>query len=83
MAFNITYKASVVKDLGRIDKRDARRIITKLEKALSENPETGVPLTGEFRGLFRYRVGDYRVIYSKPPGQVLILRIAHRKDVYK
>ena len=83
MASKITYKASVARDLGRIDKRDVRRIITKLEKALSENPEAGIPLTGEFRGLFRYRVGDYRVIYSKSPGQVLILRIAHRKDVYK
>lgn len=83
MAFKITYKTTVIKDLRRIDKQEARKIINKLEKALSENPDAGVALTGEFQGLFRYRAGDYRVIYSKSPGQVLILRIAHRKEVYR
>lgn len=83
MASKITYKSTVIKDLKRIDKQEARRVINKMEKALSENPDSGIALTGEFQGLFRYRVGDYRVIYSKSPGQVLVLRIAHRKEVYR
>jgi mRNA interferase RelE/StbE len=83
LAFKVTYKATVIKDLKRIGKQEARRIISKLEKVLSENPDAGVALTGEFQGLFRYRAGDYRVIYSKSPGQVLVLRIAHRKGDYR
>jgi mRNA interferase RelE/StbE len=83
LASKITYKTSVIKDLKRLDKEEARRIIDKLEASLSANPDAGIPLKGEFQGLFKYRVGDYRVIYAKTPGQVLILRVAHRKDIYR
>jgi mRNA interferase RelE/StbE len=61
----------------------AKRILGKLERALTENPDAGMPLAGEFRGLFKYRAGDYRVIYTKVPGGVLVLRVGHRKDVYR
>ena len=50
---------------------------------LSGNPDTGEPLRGEFSGLFKYRVGDYRVIYAKISDGILVLRIGHRKDVYR
>ncbi|MDO9350111.1 MAG: type II toxin-antitoxin system mRNA interferase toxin, RelE/StbE family [Deltaproteobacteria bacterium] len=40
-------------------------------------------LKGQFAGLRKYRVGDYRVIYAILGDDVLVLRIGHRKDVYK
>ena len=83
MASRITYKDSVVGDLRRLDKPTARRVLEKLERALSAHPDAGAPLSGEFRGLFRYRVGDYRVVYTKTSDGVLVLRIRHRKDVYR
>jgi len=60
----------------------AKRIIDKLEKALGPDPDRGIPLRGEFAGLFKLRIGDYRVIYAKTPDGVLVLRIGHRKHVY-
>ena len=41
-------------------------------------------LTGEFAGLLRYRVGDWRVVYriDDPSNRVLVLSIAHRREVY-
>ena len=83
MASRVTYRAAVESDLRRLDKPTARRVLEKLEHALSANPDAGTPLVGEFRGLFRYRVGDYRVIYTKTSEGVLVLRIGHRKDVYR
>ena len=83
MASKVSYKASVAADLRRLDKAVAQRVLDKLERALAQNPDAGVPLAGEFRGLFKYRVGDYRVIYTKVSGGVLVLRIGHRKDVYR
>ena len=83
MASKISYKASVSGDVRRLDKPIARRIISTLEHDLAVNPNAGIPLTGEFRGLFKYRVGDYRVVYAKTPEGVLVLRIRHRKDVYR
>ena len=69
--------------LKNIDRKTALRLVNKLEKELSRNPDKGAALKGEFAGLFKLRVGDYRVIYSKTQKGVLILRIKHRKKVYK
>ena len=83
MAYKIAYKASLAGDLKRIDKSHARRLVATLEEKLGKNPDLGESLKGEFRGLFKYRIGDYRVIYTKRKEDILILRIAHRKEVYR
>lgn len=82
-ALRVDYKASVGRDLRRLDKPTARRILGKIERDLAAPPAAGVPLTGEFKGLFRYRVGDWRVIYARTLEGVLILRIAHRREAYR
>lgn len=83
MAFEIQYKRSVVKDLRNLDKVEAKRVIDKLEKELKTDPDAGEQLKGKFAGLLRLRVGDYRVIYARTKDGVLVLLIAHRKDVCK
>lgn len=84
MAFNIRYKNSVHRDLKKIDKSICRKLIDTIEEELSRNPTAGKRLTGNFQGLYSYRTGDYRVIYTVIPNHaLLILRIAHRKDAYK
>ncbi len=83
MPAEIEYKASVLRDLGRIGDQQAKRIVAKLEKALGDDPNAGTPLKGEFIGLRRLRVGDYRVIYVKTRKGVLVLRIGHRSAVYR
>ena len=83
MPAEIEYKESVLKDLRKIGMPNSRRIVTKLEKVLGSDPNAGVPLKGEFDGLFKLRIGDYRVIYSKIKNGVLILRIGHRSNVYR
>ena len=83
MAYRIDYKESVKKDLKRLDKTTARKILNKLESVLSKNPDAGEPLKHHFKGLLRYRVGDYRIIYAKGDDFVLILRIRHRKEAYR
>ncbi len=82
MPAKIEYKASVERDLRRIDRKDANRILRKIEKVLGENPDRGLALKGEYEGLCKLRVGDYRVIYCKTREGVLILRIRHRKRAY-
>lgn len=84
MAYKINYKKSVTKDLNKIDKKQCKRLLNKIEKELSLFPEKGKELVGNFKGLFSYRSGDYRVIYSiLADNNILILRVAHRKEVYK
>ena len=83
MAYNIVYKKSVQRDLKKLPKAEARRILNQVEDDLSKNADTYPILKGPFAGLRKYRVGDYRVIYAILAGEVLVLRIGHRKDVYK
>ena len=78
----IFYKASVEKDLKKFDKKERIRILNKIEKELSSGI-IGKKLKGEFEGLYSYRLGDYRVVYSLIREGILIIRIRHRKDVYK
>ena len=82
MAPEVEYKASVERDLKKIDKKQINRLLDKIEKVLSENPDKGEALKGQYKGLFKIRVGDYRVMYAKTKKGVLVVRIAHRGKVY-
>lgn len=82
MASKIRYKASVEKDLKKLDAPAIKKILNKIEKDLGSDPGKGESLKGDFKGLFRYRIGDNRVVYSKTREGILVLRIGHRRDVY-
>ena len=79
----VEYKASVAGDLDEIEPSMARRISSKIEKALRTEGKSGKALAGEFAGLFRLRVRDFRVIYARTTEGYLVLRIGHREDVYR
>jgi mRNA interferase RelE/StbE len=83
LAYNLLYKKSVQRDLKKLGKTEARRILDQLESELSKKPESYPVLKGEFAGLRKYRVGDYRIIYALLDENVVVLRIGHRRDVYK
>ena len=83
MAYSIGYKKSVQRDLKNLSKTDDTRILDLIEKELLKKPDSYPVLKGMFAGLRKYRVGDYRVIYSIVGSEVRILRIGNRRDVYK
>jgi mRNA interferase RelE/StbE len=74
-------------DLSRLSKVNAQRILKKI-RWLAENFEmvTPEPLTGDFKGLYKLRVGDYRVLYTfgQNARKVIIIHLVkHRREVYK
>ena len=83
MAYRLEFKRSVLRDLRRLDRAEADRILTKVEEELPEQATSCPELTGKFAGLRRYRVGEYRVIFAIVGETVLATRIAHRRDVYR
>ena len=83
----IRFSSHSLKQLKRLDKHIARRIIGFIEDkiALLDDPrQIGKPLQGQFVNLWRYRVGDYRVIVEIQDDELIIqvIKIGHRKDVY-
>jgi len=61
-----------------------RRIAIALD-LLSKEPHRGIPLRGELKGLFKYRVGTFRIIYQLQKRKLIVtvIDIGHRKDVYR
>ena len=83
MSYKIAFKKSVARDLKKIDKDQADRILKKIKDELPEKAEAFPVLAGKFSGLRKFRVGDYRVIYSIMNDTALILRISHRREAYR
>jgi len=83
LAYNIFYKKSVRRDLKKLSKAETKRILDQIDKELSKKADAYPILKGQFAGLRKYRVGDYRVIYAILGNDAIILRIGHRRDVYK
>ncbi|MEI6758470.1 MAG: type II toxin-antitoxin system RelE/ParE family toxin [Chlorobium sp.] len=86
MVWKIEMTGEAEKELARIDKSAAKRIIRYLRERVSVDPRaSGKSLRGDLSGLWRYRVGDYRLICElfDEKVSVLVIRIGHRKDVYR
>ncbi len=88
MAWTIEYAASVKKSVRNIDAQARQRIRKYLEQRVAnlDNPrDLGTSLVGSLGGLWRYRVGDYRIICEIQDDRlrVLVLTIGHRREVYR
>lgn len=85
----IIYSDKALKNLSSLDRQISKRIVRKIEKyGETINPLSyAKALAGSLEGMYRYRVGDYRVLFEvDSSGTVtilIILNIKHRKDVYK
>lgn len=88
MAWTIEYAESARKPLRKMDQETRSRIRTFLEERVagSDDPRaTGKALKGPLATLWRYRVGDWRIICRIEDGRlvVLVLEIGHRREVYR
>lgn len=83
--YKISIRSKALKELSKLPKKQ-QIAISRAIKALSENPlpHGYKKLRGAFDA-YRIRIGDYRVIYSILDDQLIIdvIRIRHRKDVYR
>jgi addiction module RelE/StbE family toxin len=83
LSYKIAFKKSVSRDIKKIDRDQVKRILRKIEEDLPEKAESFPVLTGNFAGLRKFRVGDYRIIYTLIEDTALILRISHRRESYR
>lgn len=86
LAWTIDVSEKAVRALRKMDRQTARRIRDELaEIAELEDPRSrGKALTGNLAGLWRYRVGDYRIICNIEDGVlvILVVDVAHRSKAY-
>jgi mRNA interferase RelE/StbE len=83
-SYELVFRKSVAKDLRALPQRDVRRLLSRI-RALADDPRPSACEKLSGHELYRIRQGLYRIVYSVEDAQlvVLIIRIAHRKDVYR
>jgi mRNA interferase RelE/StbE len=88
LAWRIDYTESAQRQLRKLDRQVGKRIVDFMDErvAILDDPRsTGKALTGVvFGSYWRYRVGDYRLIYDIQDGElcVLVIEVGNRKEVY-
>ena len=88
MAWTIEFVPAAAKELKKLGKPEARRLVATLETRIAtlDDPRAlGSALAGELGGLWRWRIGDYRVVARIEDERItiLIVRVAHRREVYR
>lgn len=85
MAWTVELSDTAAKSLAKLDPQVARRITKFLRTKVTDDPRTaGKAMVGPMN-LWRYRVGDFRVVVSIEDARlvVLVIRIGHRREVYR
>jgi mRNA interferase RelE/StbE len=88
LAWTIEISRSAEKQINKLDRVAQESIVRFLRdrlKPADNSRQWGKPLHGDKKGLWRYRVGDYRLIcdIQEEKITILVLRVGHRKEVYR
>ncbi len=85
MKYRVVWDEKALDDLRELDKKTAAKIIVRIRDHLTEDPHhIGKALAGMFKGLYRYRYGEYRVLHAISRQEIImtIVRVSFRRDVY-
>jgi mRNA interferase RelE/StbE len=86
VAFRARLLDAAVRDLARLDKPEARRIVQRINwLAANLGPVKPEALSGDLAGFYKLRVGDFRVIYEMLDAEQILLvhAIGHRREIYR
>lgn len=83
MPYTLVYTRTAAKDIAKLDVVAKKRLKKKLE-LLTNNPLFySKKLINSLLGTYRYRVGDYRVIFDLVDSETVVLRVGHRREIYR
>ncbi len=88
MTWKIEFDTSVEKDLKKLGHTAQKKILKYIKEKIlpSDNPRIlGKSLSGKLSDIWRYRIGDYRLLAKIEDEQfiILVIHVGHRKDVYR
>jgi mRNA interferase RelE/StbE len=87
LVWQIEFDSDAESDLRKIDREIQRRILRYLREKIATEKDPrrfGAPLRRELSGLWKYRLGDYRLICRIEDKKVVVyvIRVGNRKDIY-
>lgn len=82
MEYKLLYTKTAAKDIQKLDTVVKKRLKIKLETYAKNPLSYAKKLTDSSLGTFRWRVGNYRIIFDIDANNIVILRIRHRSEIY-
>lgn len=83
MKYRLVYTHRAINDIDKLDKSVKQRIGKTLQR-YEQNPLVHAePLKQSELGSYRFRIGDYRVVFDLEGPEIVVLRVGHRRDIYK
>ena len=83
-SYRYEFTSKSAKQLQKLPKDIQKRIIAKLDEYCQVNPSDHAERLIDFRlGEFRFRIGEWRVIFDLEDTTLVILKVGHRRDIYR
>lgn len=83
MKYRLTYTHRAIRDIDALDPAIKRRIGKTLLRYEKDPLIFAEPLKDSALGSYRFRIGDYRVIFDLEGDEIVVLRIGHRREIYR
>jgi mRNA interferase RelE/StbE len=83
MKYSLTYTQRAEKDIKKLDHQIRMRVGKALLKLQADPIGLSEILTDSRIGTYRFRIGDYRVVFDISGSHIVVLRIGHRKEIYR
>lgn len=83
MAYRLIYTKSASRDVEKLDIVAKRKIKKKIETYAQDPLDYAKKLTNSLLGDYRWRIGNYRVVFMLDGQKIVILRIGHRREIYR
>jgi len=81
--YRLVYTQRAVRDIGKLEENIKKRIGKTLMRYLDTPLDYAENLTDSSLGSYRFRVGDYRIIFDIEGRDIVVLRVGHRRELYK
>lgn len=83
MSYKLVYTRTAFNDIKKLDSVVKKRIKKRIEEFLKDPIRSAKRLTSSSIGDYRWRVGNYRVVFDIDKNNIVILRVGHRREIYR
>jgi mRNA interferase RelE/StbE len=83
LIYKLIYTQRAVRDINKLETNFKERLGKTLLRYQANPFKYAEPLSDSDLGSYRFRVGDYRIVFDVEVDKIIILRVGHRKEIYK
>ncbi len=83
MPYQLIYTRKAYEDIQQLDRVAQKRLAKKLEQFAQDPLKYSKKIHDPALGTYRFRVGDYRIVFDLDGNKIVILRVGHRREIYR